>query len=115
MEQILELATKLGKLMADDPRARHMAAARKALAESPDDRQLLGDFESQQRELGQLESSGRPIEPEQKRRLAELHQKVVGSEVIKGLLKAQADYIELMTTVSRCIEEETMAGVPESD
>ena len=114
MEEILELASKLGKLMAADSRAKGMAAASKALAESTEDRQLLGDFEDQQHMLGQLEASGKPIEPDQKRKLADLHQKVIASPVIKNLLKAQADYIELMNAVSQRIEEETMGGHPES-
>lgn len=110
MDEILELATKLGKLMAADTRATVMATARKGLEESPSDRQLLSDYESQQQKMAGLEAEGKPIEPEDKRRLADLHAKVVGSEVIKALIKAQTGYVELMSAVSRRIEEQAMAA-----
>ncbi len=110
MDKILELASKLGKQVAEDPRAVRMAEAQKALSESLQDRQLLADYESQQKKIYELEARNTPVEPEDKRKLAELHQKVTGSDVIKAIVKAQADYVELMTTVSRKIEEESLGG-----
>ena len=109
MDEILDLATKLGKMMASDARAAAMATARKGLEDSPSDRQLLSDYESQQQKMAGLEAEGKPIEPEDKRRLADLHGKVVGSEVIKVLVKAQTGYVELMSAVSRRIEEQATA------
>ena len=105
MDQILELAARLGERIAADPRGRQMADARAALDGSLQDRQLLEDYEAQQQKMNELAAAGRPIEPEDKRRLADLHAKVIGSRVIKDVLKAQADYLELMTAVSQRIEE----------
>ena len=107
MDEILELAAKLGKLMASDPRAQAMTAARKKLEESLQDRELINDYESQQKKVAELEAAGKPIEPQDKRKIADLHAKVVGSEIIKGLMKAQTGYVELMSAVSRRIEEQT--------
>jgi hypothetical protein len=56
----------------------------------------------------------KPIAPEDKRRLADLHAKVIGSRVIKDVLKAQADYLELMTAVSQRIEEAALGLADES-
>ena len=109
MDEIIDLATKLGKMMAADARAAAMTAARKGLEDSPTDRQLLSEYESQQQKMARLEGEGKPIEPEDKRKLADLHGKVVGSEVIKMLVKAQTGYVELMSAVSRRIEEQAMA------
>ena len=109
MDEILELATKLGKMMAADPRAVAMATARNGLEESLPDRQLLKDYESLQQKMAGLEAEGKPLEPEDKRRLADLHGKVAGSEVIKAIIKAQTSYVEMMSAVSRRIEEQTMA------
>ncbi len=108
MEEILELATRLGKCIAKEPRAKAMAEARAALDNSLEDRQRLKDYEDQQRKLGELEVQGKPIEPEDKRRLADLHAGVIGSQVIKDWLKAQADYVELMSAVSQRVEAETL-------
>ncbi|MCH7925959.1 MAG: hypothetical protein IIC51_10540, partial [Planctomycetes bacterium] len=56
MDEILDLATKLGKMMAADARAAAMATARKGLEDSPSDRQLLSDYESQQQKIAGLEA-----------------------------------------------------------
>ncbi len=114
MDQILELAARLGERIAADPRGRQMADARAALDGSLQDRQLLEDYEAQQQKMNELAAAGRPIEPEDKRRLADLHAKVIGSRVIKDVLKAQADYLELMTVVSQRIEEAALGLADES-
>ncbi len=110
MDEILDLATQLGKRIAADPRGKQMAAAQAALDASLQDRQLLGDYERQQHHIHSLEIAGKPIEPDDKRRLADLHNRVIGSTVIKNLLKAQADYVELMTLVSHHIEQAAVSG-----
>jgi hypothetical protein len=74
----------------------------------------LADYEAQQQKMNELAAAGRPIEPEDKRRLADLHAKVIGSRVIKDVLKAQADYVELMTAVSQRIEEAALGLADES-
>lgn len=108
MNEILELATQLGRLIAADPRAQSMSAARDSLEKSVEDRQLLADYEAQQQKMAKLQSEGKPIEPEDKHKLADLQAKLAGSGVLKVLLKAQTDYVELMTTVSRRVEEEAV-------
>ena len=114
MDRILELATTLGKSISDDPRAKNFAEARDALEKSLEDRQLLADYEQQQNKVRTLEAQGQPVEPEEKRTLAELHTKLAGSEVIRALASAQADYVELMSQVSIRIEQEAL-GTPEGD
>lgn len=111
MEDILELAAKLGKRIAEDARARRMAEARAAFEKSSEARQLLDDYENHQQKLGELQAANRPIEPEDKRKLADLHQKVISHAVLKDLLKAQADYLELMTLVSARIEQESLRDI----
>ena len=108
MDEILDLASRLGKRIAADSRAQRMAAAHDALDKSLEDRQLLSDYHEQQHKIAELEAGGKPIEPEDKRTLADLQARVAGSEVLKNLLKAQTDYVELMTAVSRRIEEEAV-------
>lgn len=110
MEEILKLAEQLGKRIAADPRGQKFARARAAFDADLPARQLINDYESQQQKMAELEMAGKPIEPEDKRRLTDLHQKVVGNAVLKDLLKAQADYLELMTTISERIEREAFSA-----
>jgi len=108
MEEILELAAALGKRIAADPRVIRMAEARAAFDKSPEDRQMLSDYEQAQRKIHELDIQGKPIEPQDKRRLADLHAKVVDSEVVKALMKAQMDYAALMSAVSQRIDREAL-------
>ncbi len=114
MDEILELAAKLGKLIQADPRAQRMAEARAALDNSASDRQLLGDYEKAQMKIHELESAGKPVEPEDKCAVADLHGRVVSSDVIKQLLKVQVDYAELMNGVSACIEQGAIGSTPQA-
>jgi cell fate (sporulation/competence/biofilm development) regulator YlbF (YheA/YmcA/DUF963 family) len=106
MEEILDLAARLGKAIGSDPRASRLREARVALEASLEARQLLADYEKQQQAVRRLELENKPIEPDDKRKLADLHAKVVGSEVLKGLLTAEADYVELSSLVHQRIEQE---------
>lgn len=108
MDEIQQLAAKLGTQIGNDPKGKAMAEARAQLEKSLVDRQLLADYEAVQQKLHDLQASGKPIEPDDKRRMADLHAKVISSSVIKNLLKAQADYMELMTLVSQTIEDAAM-------
>lgn len=108
MDEIMQLAARLGGLIRNHPKGQAMIDAGADLEKSSVDRQLLADYEAAQHKLRGLEESGKPIEPDDKRRYADLHAKVVSSLVIKKLLKAQADYMELMTVVSQTIEDAAM-------
>ncbi len=107
----MELAEKLGTLIAADPRGQRIAKAQAALGSSSDDRQRLADLETLQSKVHALEVQGKPIEPEDKRRLVDLQAKVAGSEVIKDLLGAQADFAELMSAVLQKIEQQVMGSL----
>ena len=109
MEDILELASKLGKRIAGDERARAFTKAREALDADHKARQMLADYQQSQRKVAELEAAGKPIEPEDKRQLVELHTQVVGSDILKDLLKTQADFLQMMTLVSQKIESEAMS------
>lgn len=108
MNDILELAADLGKRIAADPRAQRLAQSQQALAKNIEARQLISDYEKQQQKMTELEMAGKPIEPEDKRRLVELHQNVAANQILKELLKAQMDYVELMAMVSEHIERESL-------
>jgi cell fate (sporulation/competence/biofilm development) regulator YlbF (YheA/YmcA/DUF963 family) len=113
MDEILDLAAKLGKQIAADNRTKAFAAARKALDEDSAQQQLLADYEAQQRRIGELQAGGKPIEPEDKRKLQALHERVISSDAIKTLLASQADYVELMAHVSQRIEQEAFTAISE--
>ena len=67
--------------------------------------QLLKDYEAQARRIGELEASGKPIEPEHKQELAQLQSQISSNELIKKFLQAQVGYMDVMRKVNEKINQ----------
>lgn len=106
MSEIIDLATKLGKAIAESPQAAALLQSRKALEGQPELVKLLQDYNQQAQKIGQLEDQNKVIEVEDKRKLQELHEKLVASDVFKKMQMAQMEYIDLMRKVSMGIHEQ---------
>lgn len=103
MEEILELARKLGAALYNDSRFRALREAENRVAADPEARRLLEEFQAQSRKIMELEARQAPIEPEDKRRLRELHDKVAAHPLIKELTKARVEYAALMKQLNEAI------------
>jgi cell fate (sporulation/competence/biofilm development) regulator YlbF (YheA/YmcA/DUF963 family) len=103
VEEILGQARRLGKLIAQHSRTRAMQQASAALRADADARSLLDEHHRQAEHIRRLESEGRPIEVADKHKLADLEIKVAANPLIMKLMKAQADYVELMQAVNSAI------------
>ena len=103
MEEILELAEKLGGLIRNDTRFRALMEAEKKVLADAEAKKLLEDFQAQSQKIMELERRMQPVEVEDKRRLRELHEKVASHPVIKELTKARVEYAELMNRVNRAL------------
>ena len=90
--------------MADTDRHKALEQARQQVAGDEPAQQLLDSYLKQQQKLDDLLRQNKPVEVEDKRRLAELQQQVVSHEGLKQLFKAQADYAELMRKVNQAIQ-----------
>jgi cell fate (sporulation/competence/biofilm development) regulator YlbF (YheA/YmcA/DUF963 family) len=109
MDAILDLAKELGKRLSEDARVKAFLEANQAVANSAGTRQILADYEAQARKVEQLQAANKPIEPEDKRRLMELEQKMASDPLMKNLLKAQVGYVELMRQINNAIQPEPAA------
>ena len=103
VEAILELAQKLGEAISHDSRFSALKEAQKKIAADAEAKKLLQDFQEQSRKIMELERKRAPIEPEDKRRLRDLHEKVAAHPLIKELAKARVEYVDLMARVNRAI------------
>lgn len=103
MEEILELARKLGTALANDNRFRGLREAEKKVAADAEANKLLEDFQAQSQKIRELERRMQPVEVEDKRRLRDLHEKVAGHPLIKELTKARVEYAELMRQVNQAL------------
>ena len=109
MNEIIELAGKLGKAIASSPQAAAMREARKALDSQADIMQTLKDYQAHEDKLAQLQQDNKPIEVDDKRKLQELHDKLIASDVFKKLTAAQVEYVDLLRQVNSAMRQE-LAG-----
>ena len=105
MDQIIDLAEKLGQAIADSPQAAALREARDAMNAEPGLRQTLTDFQAQSEKIAQLNAGQGPVEVDDKHRLQELHDKLMGSDAFKKLTAAQVEYVDLMRRVSQAMQK----------
>ena len=103
MKDILAKADELGKMIAASDRFKEFEAARKETAGDAALQQDMKALNEMSQKIGKLQADGKPIEPEDKRRLRELQEKVTGHPKIQRLARTEADFSELMNRVNRSI------------
>jgi len=109
MNEMVELAEKLGKTISESREARTYREARKVLHEHKDVLQTLDDYQAQAQKVEQLEAEQKPVEVEDKHKLDELHGKLISSDVFKKFTAAQMDYVDLMRKVNQAIRKHLAA------
>lgn len=109
MDDIIAHARELGKKIADHPRTAEFLSAAKAVSEDSDAQALLTAYQAQGNRLRELEAAGKPIEVDDKHKLADCETKVAGNEKLKLMMKHQADYLEMMNRVNHAIDETIQA------
>ena len=105
MDQIVELADRLGKAIAESPVAARLRAARKAQVDQPELNKLLDDYRTQSDKIAKLQAEKKPIEVQDKHRLRDLNDKLVSSETFKELTAAQMEYVDLMRRVNDALQK----------
>jgi len=103
MDRVISLAERLGKAIGETDRFNRLRQAEKLVQENADARKALDDLEAAQADIARKESEGKPIEPDEKRRVAELQASVHNNEALQTLARAQADYMEMMNRVNTTI------------
>jgi len=105
VEDITAMAERLGRAIAGSPQAAALREAQKALEAETETTQLLREYQEQARRIGQLEADEKPVEPEDKRKLDELHAKLVATATFKKLTAAQVEYVDVMRQVNDAIRK----------
>ena len=108
MEEILQIASKLGAAIASHNRYKMFKEAEEQLKKDDEAIELSEELEKQSRKIHGLEKDLKPVEVEDKKRLQQLKEKVASNQSIQNFLKVQTDYVELMTKVNKQIESEFM-------
>lgn len=105
MQEVIEKARALGEAVARDARTRAFFAAEAALQKDKDAREILREYNAQAGRIHELQDAGKPIEVDDKRKLADLQGKIAGNATLKDFTRRQADYIELLNTVNQNMEQ----------
>ena len=110
MEEILEIASKLGAAIANHNRYKMFKDAEEQLKKDDEAREISEELEKQSRKIHELEKNLQPVEVEDKKRLQQLREKVASNQSIQNFLKVKTDYVELMTKANKRIEAELAPG-----
>jgi len=111
-EKILHLAEQLGESLAQAEPTVKLKAAREALKKEPQVSELLEQYHQQVRKMAELEQQQEPVELDDKHKLQQLEDKLLGSEAFKKFTAAQVDYVDLLRKVNAAIRRPL--GEPES-
>lgn len=106
MQDILDAATSLGRLISGHESYRRLRAAEAKVAAQPETHKLIEDFETQRRKIAELEANAKPVEVEDKHELQRLADAVHANSDLQELLRAQADYLAVMNRINRAIREQ---------
>ena len=105
MEEITQLAEKLGKAIAGSPQAKKLRDAREQLRQEEGLSETLDEYREQSDKIAKLEAENKPVEVEDKHKLRDLHEKLAGSEAFKKYTAAQMDYVDLMRKVNQSLQQ----------
>jgi cell fate (sporulation/competence/biofilm development) regulator YlbF (YheA/YmcA/DUF963 family) len=115
IQQIMDLAEQLGKLVAQHPSVDRYRQAQKTLGEDPDAARLLNEFNRQIVNLARQEESGLPVTDAQRHQLESLQNQLASHIKVKALNVAQVEFVDLLRRVSDAIRKhvsESPDGTP---
>jgi len=105
MDDVISMAEKLGTAIAQSPQALGLREARKAMQAQPDLVKLLDDYQAQTDKVAALEEQQKPVEVDDKRKLQDLHDRLVSSDVFKKYTAAQVEYVDMMRRVNHILRK----------
>ncbi|MBX3395000.1 MAG: YlbF family regulator [Phycisphaerae bacterium] len=104
MDDIIADATALGKKMAAHPRMKAYMVAAQAVNGNQEAQDILMGYQKAIEKIQQLEAAGKPIEVADKRAISDWESKVANNDLLKRMMTAQADYLELMHRINAAID-----------
>lgn len=113
MQDIIQLAERLGKAISESPEAVALREIRDQLASRPDLTGLMTEYQQQAEKIATLEQEAKPVEVADKHKIEALHDKLVAEPFFKKLTEAQMAYVDQMRRVNDALRhhlKETEAG-----
>lgn len=111
---LLAKAKALGEALAAHPIVRDYHAAQKAAKDDKAAQGLIQSHQAQLAKIRQLEADRKPVEVSDKQALRGLEQQMAANETLKRLMRAQADYVDLMNRVNQAMDAPLVSLVSET-
>jgi cell fate (sporulation/competence/biofilm development) regulator YlbF (YheA/YmcA/DUF963 family) len=105
MDDVVAQAKKLAEMLAEHERTKALREASAAVTADPDATRLEQEYAHAAAEMQELEATGAPIEPDVKRRMAALGERIRRSPLLQRLLQANADFADMMDAVQHEISD----------
>ena len=115
MDDIIQLAEKLGKAIAASKEAVNLRQVREAVSDEPGLAETLQEFGRQSEKVAALEAENKPVEVDDKHKLRELNDKLVANDLFKKYTAAQVDYVDMMRKVNEALQSQLADGEPAGD
>ena len=106
MDQLIELAKRLGGQMAGHQRTSLLRQAQQAVDGDASVKELLESYRRHAERISQLERGQKPIEVDDKRLLSDLEAQLSTNEKVKELSHRQVDFVEMTRKVKEAIDSE---------
>jgi len=106
MEQLIEMARRLGRQIAGHERTVLLKKAQKAIDDDAEAGQLVKDYQEHVVRIHQLEQENKPIEVADKHKLREIEEKIGTHAKLAELTRRQVDFVEMMRKVKQAIDEQ---------
>ena len=106
MDQLVELAKRLGRQMAAHERTILLKEAQKKVDDDAEAEKLIKAYQAQAEYITGLEKANKPIEVADKKKLGELETQIGTHLALAELTRRQVDFVEMMRKVKQAIDEQ---------
>ena len=103
--EILERARAVGKLLAGPPRVKAFRDSQQRLEKDEQARRLLRDYQTLADKLQRQQAQGQRPSEQDIQQLNKHQDSLAGNDAVKTWLRSQTDFVELMFSVDRAIQE----------
>jgi len=105
-DDLLAKARALGEAIASSKALQEVRAAEQRIRLNEASNRLRDEHRDLALKIARLEAENKPIEPEDKRKMSELHERLRTDLLFQQLLRAQVEYEDLMNRVNEAVTRE---------
>ncbi|MFH1746279.1 MAG: YlbF family regulator [Planctomycetota bacterium] len=110
-QELIDKARNLGEAIANHDTVKSYYTARQGVQDDREAQALLGEYTLHMQRMQQLEREQKPIEVADKQKVAEFESKISSNDLLKQLMRTQADYAALMNQVNQAMETPLAAAM----